>query len=118
MCATISTSPDCTSVATQVTSPSASNFGVKARPSSTSLIEPGAAKTGDWTTSASHTKRRSALVHQGHESNLLGRIVAERADELGRDRRGAELLHTAQRHAHMLGLDQDGDAARIEDLVD
>src|SRR5262245_38850261 len=58
MCATISTSPDCASVATQVTSPSASNFGVKARPSSTSLVEPGAANADDWATSASRAKDR------------------------------------------------------------
>src|SRR5262245_16262087 len=97
MCATISTSPDFASVATQVTSPSASNFGVNARPSSTSLVEPGAANADDSATSASRANvRRSALVHQGHEADLLGRIVAERADELGGDRRGAELFHAAQ----------------------
>src|SRR4051812_27559285 len=131
MCATINNSPDCASVATQVTSPSASNFGVKARPSSTSLVEPGAANADGLATSVSRAKNGcsalasalgstlgSALAHQCHESNLLGRIVAERADELGRDRRGAELLHAAQRHAHVLGLEQDGDAAWIEDLVD
>src|SRR5262245_2713558 len=109
MCATISTSPDCASVATQVTSPSASNLGVKARPSSTSLVEPGPAKADVSATSASRAKDRcsalgSALVHQVHEPNLLGRIVSERTNELGGERRGTELLHAAQRHAHVLGL--------------
>src|SRR5262245_65559865 len=41
MCATMSTSPERASVATQVTRPSASNFGANARPSSTSSVEPG-----------------------------------------------------------------------------
>src|SRR6185312_5371433 len=38
MCATISTSPVAASVATQVTSPDASNLGWKANPSSRSLV--------------------------------------------------------------------------------
>src|SRR6516164_8085304 len=46
MCATISTSPEPASVATQVTSPSASNFGHNVRPSSTSCVGPGAGKNG------------------------------------------------------------------------
>jgi hypothetical protein len=41
MCATISTSPERASVATQVMSPSASNFGVNAVPSSSSAAAPG-----------------------------------------------------------------------------
>ena len=44
MWATINTSPDRASVATQVTRPSASNFGANARPSSTSSAEPRGAK--------------------------------------------------------------------------
>src|SRR5262245_14662014 len=117
ICATMSSSPDCASVATQVTSPSASNFGVKARPSSSSLVEPGAANADESATGAL-SRGRSALAHQAHESDLLGRIVAERTDELGRDRGRAELLDPAQRHAHVLGLDHHGNAARIEDLLD
>src|SRR5215831_15140884 len=44
MWATINRSPDRASVATQTISPSASNFGAKARPSSTSSVEPRGAK--------------------------------------------------------------------------
>src|SRR5262249_19135220 len=44
MWATINTSPDRASVATQTTRPSASNFGANARPSSTSSIGPRRAK--------------------------------------------------------------------------
>src|SRR5262245_4064404 len=44
MWATINTSPDRASVATQMTSPSASNFGANVRPSSTSAVEPRDAK--------------------------------------------------------------------------
>src|SRR5208282_4659992 len=44
MCATISTSPEAASVATQVTRPSAPNFGVSAAPSSRSATVPGGAK--------------------------------------------------------------------------
>jgi hypothetical protein len=49
---------------------------------------------------------------------LLRRIVAEHAGELGGHGRGAMLMHAAQCHALMLGLDHDGDAARLQDLVD
>jgi hypothetical protein len=44
MCATISTSPERASVATQTIRPSASNLGENARPSSTSSVEPRGAK--------------------------------------------------------------------------
>ena len=47
MCATISTSPDLASVATAVISPSASNLGAKARPSSISAVEPRGSKSDD-----------------------------------------------------------------------
>src|SRR5580658_2010400 len=43
ICATMSTSPEPASVATQVTRPSASNFGVNFAPSSRSTVWPGAA---------------------------------------------------------------------------
>src|SRR5580700_5709596 len=43
MCATIRTSPEPASVATQVTRPSASNLGVRAKPSSRSEAVPGGA---------------------------------------------------------------------------
>src|SRR5262245_58803930 len=116
MCATISTSPDRASVATQVINPSASNFGVSAKPSSTSWVEPGAAKLaacwcmlppiksragspplagegwggGDCLDTRASWRKRHApastlAAQQGHEADLLVRIVAERAEELRRD---------------------------------
>ena len=62
--ATISTSPDCASVTTQVTSPSASNLGAKARPSSTSSVETRWAKGETW--SGKTTLKCSLAAHAGN----------------------------------------------------
>src|SRR5450756_319322 len=71
MCATIRTSPLRASVATQVTSPDASNLGLNASPSSRSLLSAKVAKTG--------LSLRGA--HHRHEPGLFRRIVAEHAGE-------------------------------------
>src|ERR1700722_16452105 len=63
ICATISTSPDTASVATQVTSPLASNFGVSATPSSRSASVPGGAN-GDWSANEYPPHRRHAASAQ------------------------------------------------------
>src|SRR6516165_2560406 len=170
MCATINTSPDRASVATQMTRPSASNFGAKARPSSTSSIEPRGAKDevssdkknlaqksesalarratqispamadagsalyralarGGWPACAGHhlrlrcqarSGRRSAigLAHHGDEADLVVGIVLKAAGELRGDGGRSRLLHAAQRHAHVLGLDHHRHAARGQDLLD
>src|SRR5215470_9371410 len=103
MCATMSTSPVATSVATQVINPSASNFGANARPSSTCSAE---------------AKSPLPAANHGDEAHLLVRVLAERAAELGGDGERAGLLDPAQRHAHVLGFKQHGDTARLEDLLD
>src|SRR5262245_21290277 len=136
MCATISTSPELASVATQVTRPSASNLGAKPRPSSTCPVEPRAAKgasSSDKETSPAITTivaraggrskiiidRQSALrlalgpAHHRDEADLVVRVVPEAAGELRGDGRGAGLLDAAHRHAHVLGFHHHGDAARI-----
>src|SRR5688500_5802632 len=124
MCATISTSPLPASVATQVTSPSASNFGVSVKLSSffevsatagsnVSLHPEGASKA-----SLEDDRERLPLsaAHGRQETKLLVRIVADRAAELGGHRQRAGLFDAAQRHAGVLGLDHHRDAARLEDF--
>src|SRR5262249_48641400 len=59
--ATINTSPDRASVATQMTSPSASNFGAKAWPSSTSSVEPRWAK-GESSSDKESLAQKSKIV--------------------------------------------------------
>src|ERR1700685_363590 len=120
MCATISTSPEATSVATQVTSPSASNFGVNAKPSSRSALVPGDAK-GDLSDNESPlpaSARGCGAAHQRHEPHLVFRAVAERAEKPRGHGRDARLADAANRHAGVLGLDQHGDAVRLEHIVD
>src|SRR6185436_13686795 len=95
MCATMSTSPLAASVATQVTSPSASNLGASARPSSTACVVPGSENAKvlnrDLVGSGRSASRRA---HQRDEARLLLRIV-EQAGELGGDGHRAGLLDTA-----------------------
>src|SRR5919202_6259990 len=107
---TISTSPVAASVATHVIRPSASNFGASSVPSSTCSTLTRRAKDVTALSSA-------ALPHQHDEARLLGRVVPEGARELHGHGRGAGLLHAAQAHALVLGLDHHGDAAGFQDLV-
>src|SRR5262249_40627475 len=58
------------------------------------------------------------VAHQLEEAHLLVGIVAEDAAKLRRYRRDALLLHAPHGHAHMLRLDHDRDAARLQVLVD
>src|ERR1700683_3386621 len=121
MCATISTSPDAASVATQVTSPSASNFGVSAKPSSSAALVPGGAKgdvsDNDAPTLPASTRSRGA-AHQRHKPHLIFGAVAERAEKPRGHGRDARLADAANRHAGVLGLDQHGDTVRLEDVLD
>src|SRR3981081_3678195 len=57
-------------------------------------------------------------AHQRNEPHLLGGIIAEQAGELARHRLGTRLFDAPQRHAGVLGLEHDRDAARLEHLVD
>src|SRR5207342_3544300 len=103
MWATINTSPVFASVATQVTSPSASNFGANARPSSTDSVEPRGAKvdcsaketsrdppSGPILTFALRTRCKQGAnvkstplgsavspAHHGDETHLLVRVLPE-----------------------------------------
>src|SRR5580704_2676503 len=120
MCATISTSPETASVATQVTSPSASNFGVSAKPSSRSALVPGGAK-GDVSDNEAPALPASArgrgAAHQRHEPHLVFGTVAERAEETRGHGRDPRLADAANRHAGVLGLDQHGDAVGLEHVL-
>src|ERR1700678_4555564 len=109
ICATISTSDVEASVATQVTRPLASNFGRSDSPSSMSL------RSDEVDTDLTLALRRS---YQGHETCLFRRIVAEHAGVAAGEGHRAMFGDAADRHAGMLGLDQDGDAAGFKNLVD
>src|SRR5262249_34573019 len=85
MWATINTSPDRASVATQTTRPSASNFGANARPSSISSIGPRGAKG----------ERSSDKKNLAQNPKLSS---AARADG------PAIAQHAATRAAHYIGL--------------
>src|SRR5215831_8228756 len=73
MWATISTSPDRASVTTQVTSPSASNFGAKARPSSTSSADPRWAKGESWSDKNTSLENRVSQSARTGEARQVGR---------------------------------------------
>src|SRR5919201_5162075 len=81
MWATISTSPDCASVTTQVTSPSASNLGAKARPSSTSSVETRWTKGGTW--SDKTTLKMFARRARGQSADRLNDVVSCRSRARG-----------------------------------
>src|SRR5580704_13007001 len=120
MCATISTSPHAASVATQVTSPSASNFGLSAAPSSSAALVPGGAK-GDLSDNESPLPASAggrSTAHQRDEPHLVFGAVAERAEKPRGHGRDTRLADAANRHAGVLGLDQHGDAVRLEDVLD
>ena len=75
MCATIRTSPERASVATQVTSPSASNFGAKAQ----AVIDAFAAHPGKGTVGIDgvmydrpHLERAKQLVARAMEAGVIG----------------------------------------------
>src|SRR5215475_7794111 len=115
ICATISTSPVAASVATQVRSPDASNLGWNASPSSRSSIS-----ADEDTGSPRRTSARLPLrpSHHGQETRLLRRIVAEHAGETAGERRCTMLGDATHRHAGMLGLDHNRNAAGFQDLID
>src|SRR4051812_15868387 len=60
--------------------------------------------------------RDSATVASGQGKELLtgAGIVADEPVQRRGDRAGAGLLHPAQRHAEVLGLEHDADALRLE----
>ena len=51
---------------------------------------------------------------KGEELGAGARVVAQRAAHARRDRGGARGPHAAQRHAHVLGLDDDAHPARVQ----
>src|SRR5262249_35395109 len=123
MCATMSTSADQASVTTQVIRPSASNLGANRRPSSTCSAVARGAKRDDvsalaTTRLAAGAELASLTAHQRDEPDLLAGIVAEQTGELGRDGLRPWFLHTAQRHARVLGLEHHRHPARLQNLVD
>src|ERR1700732_3802999 len=102
ICATISTSDVAASVATQVTRPLASNLGRNDSPSSMSLL------SDDVDTFFSLAMRRA---HHGKKPLLLRRIIAKHAGIAAGEGGCAVLGDATDRHAGVLGLDQNGDAA-------
>src|SRR4051794_36234206 len=75
MCATIRTSPDVASVVTQVTSPSASNFGDSSAPSSTSWVEPRGGKDEEDMSHHSHGRTEGvvrSLTHRARTGKQQG----------------------------------------------
>src|SRR5215212_7947777 len=59
----------------------------------------------------------TASSGQGQELLARARVVAHEPVQGGRDGARAGLLHAPQRHAHVLGLDDDADALRLEVVV-
>src|SRR5215470_11560432 len=129
MCAIISSSPDLTSVTTAVMSPSASNLGLNARPSSMSCVD--AAKDGSCVppsaTRASgrredFSKRDCELplraAQHGHETYLLAGVVSECAGKMRGHCQRAGLFNPSQGHAHVLGFDHHCDATRLQNFID
>src|SRR5690349_22453371 len=55
---------------------------------------------------------------QAHELGARRAVVAEHAEHGAGDHGDAGLAHPARGHAAVLGLDDDGDAARQEHVVD
>ena len=116
MCATISTSPLAASVATQVTSPTASNLGWNASPPQRSLMMPLM-----WTRSPRENHARgisAAPLAPWTGSAPAPPVVAEHAGKPAGEGHRAVLGDAAHRHAGMLRLDHHRNAARFEDLVD
>src|ERR1700761_1433077 len=109
ICATISTSDVAASVATQVTRPLASNLGRNHSPSSMSLLL-------DDVDTVFFRNLAMRRAHHGKKPLLLRRIVAEHAGVAAGEGTRAVLGDAPDRHAGMLGLDQNGDAARLENL--
>src|SRR5688572_17546016 len=120
-----------------VRSPAASNFGLSSAPSSTACRSPrglmvtqrshmGSSRTADgrlvagrsFSTPGAWRKYSAEPAHHAEEAGLLGRVVAEDARKLRRDRAGALLLDAAHGHAHVLGFDDDRDAARLQHIID
>src|SRR5215469_13541309 len=95
ICATISTSPDPASVATQVTRPSASNFGVSLAPSSSSALVPDAANGEDTKQNLRRFRGVSLgalalgwrAAHKRDKADVMFGTVAERAKKSSRYRR-------------------------------
>src|SRR5215212_6106806 len=58
--------------------------------------------------------------HRGQGQELLegGGVVADEAAKRRGHGLGAELLHAAQRHAEVLGLEDDADALRLQLLLE
>src|ERR1035438_1554151 len=108
--ASINTSPELSSTVTQAMSPSGENRGVNAAPSSRAFLSEDA--------SSISMVRLLGCEHKGEETNLLIGILAEDSGKLRRHGRDAVFLHAAHRHAHMLGLQHDGDATRMQGRID
>src|SRR5690606_8356652 len=114
MWATISSSPPVAAVTTAVISPSGPKRGVNISPVSSSWAGAG----GDRKEASDMAGSVGAHAHQIEEAGLLLEILAQCAGEGAGQGGGALLADTAHGHAHVLGFDQHGDAARLQHLLD
>src|SRR4029450_2660071 len=96
--------------------PSLSKRGAKTVPSSLAVSLSGAGKRASLltATSSSGASAAAALGREHHEARLLGGVFLEDAGELRGDRRDVGLLHAADRHALMHGLDHHRHALGLE----
>src|SRR5262245_26523862 len=125
--ASINTAPESASVTIAGISPSASNFGWKARPFSTSPGVPRAAKGGarsaGMAASPKHgvgagTPLPARPMHHLQEAVAVAGVRLQRTGEAGGDGLHTGLAHAAHGHALVLGLDQHGHAAGGERRLD
>src|SRR6476619_8425805 len=120
--ASINTSPLSAEVTTTATRPSASNLGANAVPSSMSAVLAWGGEALILVTAIDSSQPRgsqaAAFRGKHHETRLLRRIFLEDAGELGGDGGDVRLLHAADRHALMHGLDHHRHTLRLQRLVD
>src|SRR5262249_57999801 len=119
----MSTSPVAAEVTTTGSSPSESNFGANAVPSSMSAPWIGGGELFLEVVTAIKSSRplrsqAAALRGKHHETCLLCRVFLEDAGELGGYGGDIGFLHAADRHALMYGLDHHRHALRLQRLVD
>src|SRR5690606_29828603 len=91
-------------------SPDASKRGMNAAPSSMAFLSEG------WAGKKLIVCCLSAS--QGHEANLFLRIHLHFAGKRGGDGHRTLLADPTHGHAHMLGLDHDGNATRLQNTLD
>src|SRR5579883_2053412 len=97
-------------------SPPSPKRGVKALPSSSALFDTGgASKAVLLTLSQAHG---AGAVHKLQEAIPIDRVVFEQSREKARDRCRSRLVNAPCGHALVQGVDQDGNATWLQNVVD